>query len=46
MNFIILILITNHYDFFFNNDYFYIFCIIKNFINILNVFKHELLYVK
>ena len=22
------------------------FCIIKNFINVLNVFKHELLYVK
>ena len=32
--------------FFFNNDYFYVFYIIENFINVLNMFKHELLYAE
>ena len=32
--------------FFSDNNYLYVFCIIENFINVLNVFKHELLYAK
>ena len=32
--------------FFFSNSYFYVFCIIENFINVLNMFKHELSYVE
>ena len=30
----------------FNNNYFYTFCIIENFINVLNVFKHKSLYAE